>query len=95
MFQEDLDNLHQWNLRSFMGFNAKKSKIMRITETAFYFKFLFRQLSFGGRQRIRDLGIITDQHLHWNLHIDKVVAKANRMLGLIKELVEILMVARL
>ena len=32
----------------------------------------------------RDLGITTDQHLRWNLHIDKVVAIANRMLGLIK-----------
>ncbi len=32
----------------------------------------------------RDLGITTDQHLRWNLHIDKVVAEANRMLGLIK-----------
>ena len=33
----------------------------------------------------RDLGITTDQHLRWNLHIDKVrLAKANRMLGLIK-----------
>lgn len=32
----------------------------------------------------RDLGITTYRHLSWNLHIDKVVAKANRMLGLIK-----------
>ena len=32
----------------------------------------------------RDLGVTTDQHLCWNLHNDKVVAKANRMLGLIK-----------
>ena len=31
-----------------------------------------------------DLGIATDQHLSWNLHIDKVVAKANRMLGLVE-----------
>lgn len=30
-----------------------------------------------------DLGIITDQYLRWNFHIDKVVAKANRMLELI------------
>ena len=32
----------------------------------------------------RDPGITTEQHLRWNLHIDKVVAKANMMLGLIK-----------
>ena len=34
----------------------------------------------------RDLGITTDQHLRWNLHtpVDKGVAKAHRVLGLIK-----------
>ena len=30
-----------------------------------------------------DLGVITDHHLHWNSHVNCVVAKANRMLGLI------------
>jgi len=32
----------------------------------------------------KDLGTITNQHLSWNPHIDYVVSKANRMLGLIK-----------
>ena len=32
MFQEDLDNLHQWNLRNFMDFNVRKCIIMRITK---------------------------------------------------------------
>lgn len=35
-------------------------------------------------KELKDLGITTDQHLKWNSHIDIVVAKANRMLGLIK-----------
>ena len=35
----------------------------------------------------RDLGLTIDQHLRWNSHIDKVVAKANTML-------EILLIAR-
>ena len=30
------------------------------------------------------MGIITNHHLSWNPHIDYVVSKANRMLGLIK-----------
>ena len=33
---------------------------------------------------IGDLGITTDQHLRWNLHIGKGVAKANGILELIK-----------
>ena len=31
-----------------------------------------------------DLGIVTNYHLSWNPHIDHIVSKANRMLGLIK-----------
>ena len=32
----------------------------------------------------RDLGVITDYQLRWNSHVNCVVAKANRKLGLIK-----------
>ena len=35
-------------------------------------------------KEFKDLGIITNHHLSWNPHIDHVVSKANRMLGLIK-----------
>ena len=86
MFQEDLDNLHQWSLRNFMDFNVKKCKIMRITKKKqpFISNFHLNNLLLEEVSEFRDLGITTDQHLRWNLHIDKVVAKANRMLGLIK-----------
>ena len=32
----------------------------------------------------KDLGILTNNGLSWNSHIDMITAKANRMLGLIK-----------
>ena len=32
LFQEDLNNLHQWSSRNFMDFNVKKCKIVRITK---------------------------------------------------------------
>ena len=35
-------------------------------------------------KEFKDLGIITNHHLSWNPHIDYIVSKANRMLGLIK-----------
>ena len=35
-------------------------------------------------KEFKDLGITTDHHLNWNSHTDKVVARANKMLGLIK-----------
>ena len=85
MFQEDLDNLHRWSLRNVMDFNVKKCKIMRITKKKqpFISNYLLDNPVLEEVNEFRDLGITTDQHLRWNLHIDKVVAKANRMLGLI------------
>ena len=35
-------------------------------------------------KEFKDLGIITNHHLSWNPHIDYIVSKSNRMLGLIK-----------
>ena len=86
MFQEDLDYLHRWSLRNFMDFNVRKCKIMRITKKKqpFISNYFLDNSVLEEVNEYRDLGITTDQHLHWNLHIDKVVAEANRMLGLIK-----------
>ena len=85
LFQEDLNNFHQWSSRNFMDFNVKKCKIMQITKKKQPFtKFWFLDNSVLEEvSEFRDLGVTTDRQLNWNLHIDKVGAKANRMLGLI------------
>ena len=36
-------------------------------------------------KEFKDLGILTNNGLSWNSHIDMITAKANRMLGLIKK----------
>ena len=36
-------------------------------------------------KEFKNLGITADNHLKWNSHTDKVVARANKMLGLIKK----------
>ena len=32
----------------------------------------------------KDLGLLTASNLSWNQHVDKITAKANRVLGLVK-----------
>ena len=32
----------------------------------------------------KDLGLFTTSNLLWNQHVDKITAKANRVLGLVK-----------
>ena len=45
-------------------------------------------------KEFKDLGIITNHHLSWNPHIDYIVSKANRILGLIKRIVKVWMTLR-
>ena len=70
-----------------MKFNVKKCKIMRITKKKqpLISSFFPRKLQTGIEEvkEFKNLGIITKQHLSWNLHIDYVVFKANSILGLI------------
>ena len=69
-----------------MDFIVKKCKIMRITKKKepFASNFFSNNSVLEEVNEFQDLGITTDQHLRWNLHIHEVVAKANRMLRLIK-----------
>ena len=69
-----------------MNFNVKKCKIMKITKKIqpFTSSFFLENSELEEVKEFKDLGIITNHHLSWNPHIDYVVSKANRMLGLIK-----------
>ena len=86
LFQQDLDSLHRWSVRNFMNFNVKKCKIMKITKKIqpLTSSFFLENSELEDVKEFKDLGIITNHHLSWNPHIDHVVSKANRMLGLIK-----------
>ena len=68
-----------------MEFNVKKCKIMKITreKQPFTSTFLLNNTELKEVDKFRDLGVITDHHLRWHCHVNCVVAKANRMLGLI------------
>ena len=85
-FENDLDSLRQWSVRNFMNFNVKKYKIMKITKKIqpLTSSFFLENSELEEVKEFKDLGIITNHHLSWNPHIDYVVSKANRMLGLIK-----------
>ena len=67
-----------------MDFNVTKGKIMRITKKKqpFISNFFLHYSVLEEVNEFRDLGITTDKHA--NLHIDNAVAKANRVMGLIK-----------
>ena len=69
-----------------MNFNVKKCKIMKITKKTqpLISSFFLENSGLEEVKAFKDLGILTNQHLSWNPHIDYVVSKVNRVLGLIK-----------
>ena len=86
LFQNDLDKLYQWSQCNQMDFNSKKCKIMRITRKLkpFTNTVHLSDTALEEVKEFKDLGILTENGLSWNSHIDMITAKANRILGLIK-----------
>ncbi|XP_068753947.1 uncharacterized protein [Montipora capricornis] len=69
-----------------MVFNVKKCKVMRLTKKR---QPLLSNYSLDNSpleevKEFKDLGVTTTDNFNWNSHIDIIVSKANRMLGLIK-----------
>ena len=86
LFQNDLDKLYHWSQCNLMDFNSKKCKIMRITkkQVPFINRVQLSDTVLEEVKEFKDLGILTNNCLSWNSHIDMITAKANRMLGLLK-----------
>ena len=74
--QDDLYNIYSWCIRNGMKLNIKKCAIMTFCISNINMRSLVMLLN---ELTIRDLGIIFDSKLNFNLHINKVVAKANKM----------------
>ena len=63
----------------------KKFKLMRITKKK---NPIARNLFINGSElelvnEFKDLGLLTDNILSWNQHVNKITARANKVLGLI------------
>ena len=86
LFQQDLDNLFQKSVRNCQNFHVKKCKIMALTEKKHLYisSFTLNSYRLDEVKEFKDLGVITDEYLSWNSHFDNVVAKAYRILGLLK-----------
>ena len=78
--------MYDWSLNRGMEFNVEKCKILRIvgTRTTYdrqKYHLGFSQLSVV--QTEKDFGVWLSNTLNWNTHTDNIVAKAQKMLGLL------------
>ena len=83
--QEDLNALYDWSIKWGMEFNVEKCKVLRVVRTCTIYD---RQYTLGSShlsvvQSEKDLGVWISDTLNWNIHTDNIVAKAQKMLGLL------------
>jgi hypothetical protein len=88
LLQLDLSNITKWTADNQMKLNATKCKTMHIsrerapTRTQYSInENILEQVS-----TIKDLGVLISNNLSWSKHIESIVSKANKTLGLIKRI---------
>ena len=88
--QEDIKHLQNWSEKWKLFFNISKCKIMHIgtkenqpREKYFMFDSQTR-ITIEECDQEKDLGVIFDETLIFDKHINNAISKANKMLGLIK-----------
>ena len=82
--QEDLHEIHRWAEKWKMSFNVNKCKIMHLGYGNTKHEYNLNGTVLLETEAEKDLGVIIDNKLKFEQHIKGIVAKANRMIGLIK-----------
>ena len=77
--------MYDWSIKWGMEFNVEKCKVLRVVRTCTIYD---RQYTLGSShlsvvQSEKDLGVWISDTLNWNIHTDNIVAKAQKMLGLL------------
>ena len=82
--QDDLDSLSVWSKQWLLAFNEDKCKVLHIGKKNPCYSYDMNGKVLDRVSGERDLGVFVTESLSFSTHIATTVAKANRMLGLIK-----------
>ena len=84
--QQSLTNLNCWSVQNNIRFNAPKCKVLTITrkKSPVTYDYKLGTESLTRVDSEKDLGVITSSGLSWELQINCVISKANKMLGVLK-----------
>ena len=84
--QSDLDSLENWTKSWQVKFNSEKCEVMRISHKQDKSKhpYYLSNTELRFVDSYKDLGINMSRDLSWSNHVDVIVNKANKMLGLLK-----------
>lgn len=85
ILQSDLLQLERWSATWKLKFNTVKCKVMSFGRTLkFQSTYRLNDAILQNTHEFNDLGLFVSNSLSWKSHIQKTIAKANRLLGLIK-----------
>jgi hypothetical protein len=94
ILQKDIDILVDWSRKWLMDFNVDKCKVLEVKLGRNTCPIAQNELSMavtnGSRMDLaktdseRDLGVVLNNKLKWNDHIDQAVLKANSVIGMLK-----------
>ena len=90
LLQDDLGLLHQWTVDWGIPFNVTKCKVLHISRKKSG-TINDRQCKLNDQALVSvssysDLGVLVSNKLEWGDHIEEMVSKANKTLGLIKRI---------
>ncbi len=87
--QSDLDNLLNWSIKWQLNFNINKCKIISINNTnqTLIHNYNLSNIPLERVNSMNDLGLTLTPNLSWDDHIKSKIAKADKMLGLVKRTV--------
>ncbi len=87
VLQKDLDQLHLWEERWQLKFNAQKCNIMRATHARkreVIYEYSLNGIPLETTSSTPYLGVELSSDLKWNTHVKKVISGANQTLGVLR-----------
>lgn len=83
--QADIDNFYNWCELNSLSVNTDKCKHLQFTRKIdpLQFKYSLNGTKLSSVSSFKDLGVVVDRKLSFNLHIDSMVGRASKLLGFI------------
>ncbi|KAG6460286.1 hypothetical protein O3G_MSEX011890 [Manduca sexta] len=86
LLQSDLDSIQDWCINNKMILNAEKCAHLRLTRNRNIINstYLINGIALNKTTAMRDLGVVVDSKLNFNLHMDQIIKTSWRLLGFLK-----------
>ena len=91
LLQNDVNRLSKWSFANKMNFHPKKFKVLPVINKCLNHVLPFHDhiyelngILLDYVQNEKDLGVVTNRKLTWNLHCEMLVCKANKQFGMLR-----------